>query len=357
MPVSDSDITLVFQGPVIHGPLGTADCIRVTRRAFPHSRYVLSTWTGSNTGGLAVDDIVLSDDPGWLPGIKSRDGVGQFNNVNRQILSAREGLQKVGTKYAVKIRTDCALKDGSLVAAVRRFWDIGIERRILTSSLFTIDPLMFEQMPYHISDWFQFGSASTLQQYWSVPFMNEADARFYDDRPHAPHSTFLDRRFRSRLAVEQHLATHYARQLGYSVPRYHNDIVQDVMAGHRSFLARHCLILDPWDVGLEFPKYEWAYRSDFQRLNCLLFCDWYELYREAGGLPVDMSSVPLVAKRRRRKQVARLLGRWFDKAGPLLSSPRLKQVVNRLLAVLASHPDRPPSRFCIDPRRPSRVHR
>lgn len=335
--IRDSKITLVFQGPVIEGPQGTARCIRLTRRFLPRSRCVLSTWTGSDVTGLLVDRVVFSDDPGWLPGIKLRNGAAEPNNVNRQILSTRQGLQDVDTEYAVKIRTDCALNHAALLSTIRRFQDAGVDvgRRILTSSLFTVDPLMFEQMPYHVSDWFQFGSTSVLQWYWSVPFMTEPDAQFYECHPHVGHSTFMDRRFRSRLAVEQHLATHYAEQLGYPVPRYHNDIAQTVMKGHRDFLGRHWIIIDPWDLGLEFPKYEWAYRSNFQRLNCLLFLDWYELYRDQGGKPLASLPSGLLAKRRKQKQLARRLGRWMDRAGPLLQCPGFKRVVNRLLAVLA----------------------
>ena len=342
MPISDSDLTLIFQGPIVEGPYGTAKCIRLTRRFLPRSRYVLSTWAGSNTAGLLVDHIVLSDDPGGLPGIKLRDGDGEQNNVNRQILSTRRGLQKVETEYAIKLRTDCALGHGALLPLVQRFEDIGFKERILVSSLFTVDPLMFEQMPYHLSDWFQFGSTSALQRYWSVPFMTDHDACFYEHHPHAAHSTYMDRRFRSRLAVEQHLVTYYAEQLGYPVPGYHNDIAETVMVGHREFLARYSIIIDPWDLGLEFPKYAWAFRSNFQLLNCLLFLDWYELYRSQGGTPVMAVSPTLMSRRRRQKRVARLLGRWADKAGPVLSCPVFKQVVNKLLTVLAWRADRSP---------------
>jgi hypothetical protein len=335
MPIADSDITIVFQGPVVGGSQGTAECIRRTRHSLPRSRCVLSTWKRSPIDGLPIDRLVLSDDPGWLPGIKSRDGTGERNNVNRQILSTYQGLQEVETSYAIKIRTDCALTQAAFLPTVHRMQPIGLDDRILTSSLFTIDPLMFEQMPYHLSDWFQFGSTSALQRYWSAPFMSNSDARFYDDHPHAAHSTFMDRRFRSRLAVEQHLATHYAAQLGYPTPRYHNDISPEVMGGHRRFLGRHWLIMDPWDLGLEFPKYAWAYRSSFQRLNCLLFLDWYDLYRSEGGAPVASLSSRVVTKRRKHKQVARLMGRWMDKAGPLLLCPGFKQVANGLLAMLA----------------------
>jgi len=337
MSITDSDITVVFQGPVLRGATSTAELIRQTRRALPRSRCVLSTWTGSDLSDLPVDRVVLSDDPGGLPGIKCRDGATESNNINRQLLSTQRGLRDVETRYAVKIRTDCALEHGDFLTSFEDIHRGSAEARLLASSLFTIDPMMFEQMPYHVSDWFQFGETSALRTYWSAPFMSEPDATFYEQHPHAGHSTFMDRRFRTRLAVEQYLAVHYAQRLGFPVPAFHNDISGNVLDGHRRFLARHCIILDPWDIGLRFSKYEWAYRSSFQRLNCLLSMDWYRLYLEEGGPPLDPAPAAshLVSFRRSQKQMARLLGRLMDKAGPLLIKPGLKQMVNRLLTVLA----------------------
>lgn len=347
MPIAETDITVVFQGPVTSG---TAELIQRTRRSLPSSRCLLSTWTGSDVGDIEVDGLVQSDDPGGLPGIKSRDGAGELNNVNRQVLSTQRGLQHVHTEYALKIRTDCALQHAGFLRTFERFQADGRTPRILASSLFTVDPLMFEQMPYHVSDWIHFGETWALQRYWAAPFMETRDATFYDEHPHAGHSTFMDRRFRTRLAVEQYLAVHYAKRLGYAVPRYHNDLSREVLDGHRQFLARHWIILDPWDLGLQFPKYDWAYHSSFQRLNCLLFVDWYQLYLEQGGPPITTLPPHLLRRRRRQKHMAHLLGRWLDKAGPLLVRPGLKQLVNRLLAVLAWQPGRSQP-FPLDDRR------
>lgn len=337
MAITEADITVVFQGPVLRGTTDTAALIRQTRRALPRSRYVLSTWIGADVWDLPVDHVVLSEDPGGLPGIKCRDGAAESNNINRQLLSTHRGLQEVATRYAVKIRTDCALDHAGFLNTFQDIQRTSAEPRLLASSLFTIDPLMFEQMPYHVSDWFQFGEASALQTYWSAPFMSEQDATFYEHHPHAGHSTFMDRRFRTRLAVEQYLAVQYAARLGFPVPAYHNDVSGHVLEGHRRFLARHFIIVDPWEIGLRFAKYEWAYRSSFQRLNCLLFMDWYRLYLEEGGTPLDAArlSPHVFQARRKQKQTARLLGRLMDKTGPLLIKPGLKQMVNRLLALLA----------------------
>jgi hypothetical protein len=207
--------------------------------------------------------------------------------------------------------------------------------------LFTIDPQMFEQMAYHVSDWVQCGTMEVLREYWSSPFMTEEDATYYERVPYVAHSTFMDRRFRCRLAVEQYVACRYAERLGYAVPAFHNDIRPEVMRDHRRFLAERTAIVDPWQIGLHFPKYAWAYRSAFQRLNCLLFEDWYQLYIEESGsgtahAPADRRT----RARRRRKQVARALSRWVDSAGPLLIRPGCKQMVNRLLSLLA-HSRRP----------------
>ncbi len=335
MTLRESDVTVVFQGAVIPGTGGTAEHIRRTQRVLPHAHYVLSTWKGSDCRGIDVDDLILSDDPGGLPGIKRRDGEKEPNNVNRQLRSTRRGLDVVETPYAIKLRADCSLEHAGVLRETERFLHLP-RRRIVASSIFTIDPFLFEQMPYHVSDWFQVGETAALQAYWSAPFMDRDDATHYERTPYAAHSTFLDRRFRCRLAVEQYVACHYAALLDYPLPQYHNDMRSEVLAGHRRFLAERFVIFDPWRIGLRFPKYAWTYQSSFQNLNCLLFLDWYQLYLEEGGAPID-NRVPLrlFRLRRRRKRLARLLGRCVDRAGPLLVRPACKSVVNRFLSLLA----------------------
>jgi hypothetical protein len=336
MAVNQSDLTIVFQGPVVPGADGTARQIARTRQAFPHARLVLSTWDGSDCGEICVDQIVFSADPGGLPGIKRRDGRNELNNVNRQLRSTARGLEIVETGHAIKIRSDCALEHCGILGAFDR-WSAGdTASRILACSLFTIDPQMFEQMAYHVSDWVQCGTTRALQRYWSSPFMTEEDATYYERVPYARHSTFMDRRFRCRLAVEQYVACRYAQRFGYAVPAFHNDVRPEIMRDHRRFLAEQLAIVDPWEIGLHFPKYAWAYRSAFQRLNCLLFEDWYQLYMEERGTRSAHAPAERRARsRRRRKRVARALSQCVDRAGPLLIRPGCKQMVNRLLSVLA----------------------
>ncbi|MBD3843878.1 MAG: hypothetical protein IE909_18775, partial [Campylobacterales bacterium] len=154
------------------------------------------------------------------------------------------------------------------------FIDYGLENgvdegKILVPNLFTIDPVMFEHMAYHISDWFQFGLTSTLLDYWSSPFMSEEDATYYDRVLYRKGSSYMDKQFRPRLGVEQYIACNYAERKGYVIPKFHNDINKHIIDDFYRFIRDEIIVMDVKKIGLTFPKYDWAYDSGFQDLNCI----------------------------------------------------------------------------------------
>jgi hypothetical protein len=278
--ISPSDITIVFQGNVSAGTGGDSfrNCLEITRATLPGARVILSTWQNTEVpDSIEVDEVVRSEDPGTLPPIKF-DDVGS-NNINRQIVSTLAGLSKVKTKYAIKLRTDSFLEHDGFLKNYVKFneqFPSGSDR-ILTSSFFTIDPFVFEHMPFHTSDWFHFSTTSELIKYWSRPLVTQEEAAFYENNRHARHSSYLDKKFRTMLAVEQYLCVAYAKQFGYDTPGFHNDCRKSVLKDFQRFLASHIMILDPWQAGFRLPKYKWAYTSNMQSMNCMMFLDWYRL--------------------------------------------------------------------------------
>ncbi|WOD14035.1 WavE lipopolysaccharide synthesis family protein [Paraburkholderia kirstenboschensis] len=305
-----SDITVVFQGAV--KPYVGADKdslrenVRKTRRALPNADIILSTWKGAELPrGLAVDAIVESDDPGGLPGIKYDSPKG--NNVNRQLVSTLAGLDAARTKYAVKLRTDSWLEHAGFIDYAKAASRLGrSDSRIVASSFFTLDPTIFERVPFHLSDWFHFGRTERLREYWGAPIVTSADASWYDREPHAPHSTFFERNFRARFAVEQHVCIHYAKRYGYTTPESLNDTNPDVLASFQRFIVQETLLLDPWQIGLRMPKYDWVGASLFQKINTLMHLDWIAL---SGSGPLDDCSEEathrLLARRRQLKKLTR----------------------------------------------------
>lgn len=311
MPIHPSQISVVIQGAV--GPI-TRHTILSIRQFLPGAEIILSTWEQSDLGELQADRVVLSRDPGGLPGIKKR--LPEPNNVNRQIVSTAAGLARATRPYAVKIRADAYLIHAG-------FLNFDVAERIAVCSFFTLDPTMFEHVPYHISDWFQFGPTALLQQYWDVPPMSVEDATWYDTHPHRAGSSYLDRTFRCRLPVEQYLATHYAARFGYALPTFHNDTRDEVLRDHWHFVKERVIILDPDQIGLQFDKYERLMSSGFQHLNCLTHRDWQALHRPG----ID-------AGRRCHKGVARWMARQVDWLGPCFHWPPVRAVLVCILGLL-----------------------
>ena len=98
--ILSKDISVVVQGPIHTQDNLTKRVLESVRTHLPDAELILSTWKGSNVDGLDCDVLLLNDDPGAING---------RNNVNRQIVSTRNGLQKATRTYAVKLRTDMQL--------------------------------------------------------------------------------------------------------------------------------------------------------------------------------------------------------------------------------------------------------
>jgi hypothetical protein len=310
MHIDSKDITVVFQGEDL---LELQQNIDKTLLALPRAKVIISLLEGKKTIRAYPYPCFHSLDPGVLPGYKYHPK-NLVNNVNRQIVTTLHGLQQVKTPYAIKLRSDGFITDDSFLS---RYSEYGINKlgthRIIASSFFTIDPHVFEQMPYHVSDWFHFGPIEMLIALWSTPMMSYEDATYYDRIPHAKMSTYFDRQFRARFSSEQHVILHYAKAKNLDVPNFHNDASAQVISGHKKFLAESFLILSPSEIGLVVPKYQWVETSGFQFLNCIVFQDWMQLaYPEQ--LNIDQST----QKRLKMKRFFAVFIRKIDALLPMI---------------------------------------
>jgi hypothetical protein len=307
-----SDITIVFQGAFkAYKQVGSpsfAEMVKFTRKVLPGATVILSTWEGAEIPDkLGVDDIVFCKDPGALAPLKLTDD--KLNNINRQIATTYAGMQRVKTPYAVKLRTDCFLEHASFID----FYETQVKRdgrvnRIVTGAFFTLDIRVFERIPYHVSDWFQFGLTEVLQSYWDVPFMTAVAGKYYETHEHAPGSNLFERRFRAQFAVEQYICMQYAESIGYRAPARLNDVSPAVLEDAQRFLATEILVLDPWQCGLVFPKYGWVNASVLQRINNVMHLDWLALARQPAFDDSEPATLEqAIASRKRLKQISQWL--------------------------------------------------
>jgi hypothetical protein len=109
--IDGAEVSVVVQGPVVGGPSDAPERRRTqlalasVRAAYPACEIVFSTWKGAQTGGLIYDRLVLNDDPG---AVSQNDTTLRdvFNNLNRQIVSTRNGLAATTRRHAIKLRSD-----------------------------------------------------------------------------------------------------------------------------------------------------------------------------------------------------------------------------------------------------------
>lgn len=274
-PPTSADVGVVIQGPVIGDSQGpeeqrhTQRVVTSVRRALPDSQVVLSTWQGADLRGLDVDTVVLNEDPGpvrlrgpssWLS-----------NNVNRQVVSTRAGLELLGRPLAVKLRSDLELVDDRALRLFRR-WparapDVRVLReRILVPTFYSFSARrVYDRFPYQVSDWFHLGLHEDLLEVWSTPHWDVSQ------------EWLLGRR---TVSVEQ--------WIWMSLLNRHDEHAAfdrtDLLKHSELSVVNNTVVLEPEDLGIRFLKFHPALRH---QVALLTHGEWQRQYdRECLGRPV-----------------------------------------------------------------------
>ncbi len=164
--VESNDISVVVQGAI--DKENTVSCIASVRKYLPQAEIVLSTWKGSNIVGLDYDILVENNDPGSSDLIRLYPFEHQ-NNINRQIISTRNGILKCSRKYVLKLRTDMILKGNRLLKYYDLFGQIKtrntiFKQRIAVNAATTPDISLF-----NVGDWWSFGLKEDMLMLWDIP--------------------------------------------------------------------------------------------------------------------------------------------------------------------------------------------
>lgn len=198
-------------------------------------RYKISHWHEPNViASNAVnvidyncDNVVLAEPTIPLPPIKPTDGP---NNSSFMINAAKAGLNAASRKYVLRIRSDVIFLNKNFLSLYlenvdrpRRFRSI-LKQRVMICNLFTVNPFCIERLPYHYSDWFNFGLLSDVRNIWDVPLMSYSDTLYYKVNPHKRGSNFREVNFNTRIGVEQHIYTSFLKNNNHNYTLdFHND--------------------------------------------------------------------------------------------------------------------------------------
>jgi len=190
--INSSDISVVVQGAI--DKIETPKCLKSIRDVLPDAEIILSTWEGSIVDGLDFDVLIFSEDPGNALLYKAKGNKKTYNNMNRQLLSTKEGLKKCSRKYTLKLRSDLILTTTGFLEYFDKFqarideYKL-FERKIVISSLYTRYYLEYKKnnrkyMPFNFSDWYFFGLTEDLNTYFlDTPLVKEPEFTNYFNAP------------------------------------------------------------------------------------------------------------------------------------------------------------------------------
>jgi hypothetical protein len=241
--VSSRDISVVVQGPIVKGEeraITTQKCLENIRSFLPDSEIILSTWNGADVAGLSFDVLVLNDDPG-----QQLRPDGKPFNVNRQIVSAREGLKRVQRPYAIKLRSDSLIVSKKFVQQFETFTEKKpaptlFQNRVVICTLYSRNPAKIDcPLLYHPTDWFNFGRTTDLLDLWDIPLHGD--------------ELIADRWEKWRYAPEQWVWISFLRKKGYKINlrRSGSFTIHDLWISESSIIHNFA-IFPPALLGVEF---------------------------------------------------------------------------------------------------------
>ena len=245
------------------------------------------------------DTILLS--PGDLPLPAFKDDSGP-NNFNLQLAAAQAGLSQARGDYVLRTRSDLVFNDSRFISQHLADRDLprgacGVfEERVMISWLFTLNPFTIERMPFHFSDWFNFGRLEDVRRLWDVPPMTLADATRFRGLDHASGSNRRERQFYSRLGIEQHLHFSFFQRIFPTLSlSSHNDTSS--IAASLAILADNFTLCDLDAAGMFFEKYRQDAASPEKRFHCLTREDWLRLVHERSTPPEIVLEASIMAAR------------------------------------------------------------
>lgn len=195
------EISILVHGPVEKKNDTTKKSLLSLRRIFPGSKIILSTWKDTDLEGLDYDVLVENEDPGAgvfnIPSdskfsIEDKKQLlkPKYNNTNRMLFSVKAGLDKVETKYVLKLRSDIVLKNSNFLKCWDKFPKYNgafriFEHRIINNSTYAQFAHVMKDgtqlLPFHMSDWMHFGLSSDVKLLFDCPLQSAESAYSYWD--------------------------------------------------------------------------------------------------------------------------------------------------------------------------------
>ena len=287
MSISSEEFSVVIQGP-IHGKPLDPEGLQVTQRAIdsvrnnlPNSEIIISTWNDNLTDHLVrYDLLVKSEDPG---AITYNDGnyKDKFHNLNRQIVSTKNALEKASRKYAIKMRTDSHLINTNFISYIGKYssrhekYNL-FQERVLIPTVYTRNPRRIPIL-FHVSDLFQVGLLNDLKQLWDIPLAPEPETtRYLEGKLRPLIDPYPEDNYLMRYASEQYIWIAFCKKKDIYFPlSYYGEINLFKLTDSEISVINNFVFVDPIELGIYINKRIMEHRNLRELYS---FDEWEKLY-------------------------------------------------------------------------------
>lgn len=282
--ISNKDISFVVQGPIYKNlnnnckKKSTNDVLISIRNKFPESKIILSTWIDQDINNLEFDSLVLSEDPG--SGLRDTENK-IYHNVNRQIISTISGLNKVSTKYAVKVRTDLFFKSDNLKKYLLKYplnstnKDCFLKSRVVVLNRTSVNPHKSQKIPYHICDWLYAGETCDLLELFNIPLFNDLEWTRYFECRNIPNDFIGLSISLAKYAPEDYIFSSWIKKHVPIDYQYTGHNLKSNLPISESIIANNLLIIDENNLGIISVKHP---LSLVNLSHVYSYSDWKTIY-------------------------------------------------------------------------------
>ena len=190
------------------------------KELLPDAEIIVSTWENANIDGIECDKLILNKEPEAEYFI---EGAEHKLNINRMLLSTKEGIKQSTRKYILKLRSDLRLDNINFLKEyfkypVRNPKYVITKERIVCISIFSLeyeeDSGIRYYTPFHVSDWCCFGLAEDIRMLFDIELVDAKDYsqyfRIHNITKRYPISWMNDRLW--RYPPEQYITSNLARK-------------------------------------------------------------------------------------------------------------------------------------------------
>lgn len=306
--ISGEKISVVIQGP-IYDDMTKKSCQSI-RENLPGAEIVLSTWKGSQVQDLDYDILVENEDPGnftfVLPKVMDNGTDLYPMNINRQIVSTKNGIENATRQFVCKMRSDSILTGAGFLDAYIKYnnpisqpYNKLLTHRVIT--LTSVNPKRYFPFCFYLCDWFFFGLKDDVFNMWNIPLVKEEDLKL----------SKLDGRYYmvDNFGNEQYMWLGFLKKFMDISIRNGYDLNRELLRQSEESYGNCCIFLTAKKAGVYSQKVKnTGYGDATWKSNAGLYTinDWKRMYNEhcGGDLIAVHNPIEEIAYR-----IARLLRR------------------------------------------------